>query len=141
QDAGTEGSVGQRQGSSARRLRLQPVPQAGRGVIPGPPRPKVAAEIGLSRRTIGSRKNTPAGIIAGPGHQPQAVWYALMSNQIPVRDITPKSAESVDLYAKREKIYTRSFKGLFRNLRLGGGALLFILYFGTVWLNWGDRQA
>jgi cytochrome c oxidase accessory protein FixG len=64
-----------------------------------------------------------------------------MSNQIPVRDVTPKKAESLDLYAKREKIYTRSFKGIFRNLRLGGGALLFILYFGTVWLNWGDRQA
>ena len=64
-----------------------------------------------------------------------------MSNQIPVRDVTPKQVEAVDLYAKREKIYTRSFKGIFRNLRLGGGALLFILYFGTVWLNWGDRQA
>ena len=46
-----------------------------------------------------------------------------MSNQIPVQDVTPKKAESLDLYAKREKIYTRSFKGIFRNLRLGGGAL------------------
>jgi len=67
-----------------------------------------------------------------------------MSEQIPVRNITPppaKSGESVDLYASREKIYTRAFTGLFRNLRLGGGAFLFLLYFGTVWLNWGGRQA
>jgi cytochrome c oxidase accessory protein FixG len=67
-----------------------------------------------------------------------------MSEQIPVRNITPppaKSDASVDLYASREKIYTRAFTGLFRNLRLGGGAFLFLLYFGTVWLNWNERQA
>ncbi|MCJ0973317.1 cytochrome c oxidase accessory protein CcoG [Pseudomonas sp. PS1] len=66
-----------------------------------------------------------------------------MTEQIPVRDVTPpaKVDASADLYAAREKIYTRSFKGLFRNLRLGGGALLFVLYFGTVWLNWNGRQA
>ena len=67
-----------------------------------------------------------------------------MSEQIPVRNITPppaKGGESVDLYASREKIYTRAFTGLFRNLRLGGGAFLFLLYFGTVWLSWNDRQA
>ncbi|WP_252273182.1 cytochrome c oxidase accessory protein CcoG [Pseudomonas subflava] len=67
-----------------------------------------------------------------------------MSEQIPVRNITPppaKGGETVDLYASREKIYTRAFTGLFRNLRLGGGAFLFLLYFGTVWLNWSGRQA
>ncbi len=67
-----------------------------------------------------------------------------MSEQIPVRNITPppaKGGDSFDLYASREKIYTRAFTGLFRNLRLSGGAFLFLLYFGTVWLNWNDRQA
>lgn len=66
-----------------------------------------------------------------------------MSEQIPVHDVTPpaKVNASSDLYAAREKIYTRSFTGLFRNLRLVGGALLFVLYFGTVWLNWNGRQA
>jgi len=47
-----------------------------------------------------------------------------MSNQIPVHDVTPpnKNANnSVDLYASREKIYTRAFTGLFRNLRMMGG--------------------
>ncbi|MBS7660768.1 cytochrome c oxidase accessory protein CcoG [Pseudomonas lalucatii] len=66
-----------------------------------------------------------------------------MSSQIPVKDVTPapSKVESVDLYANREKIYTRAFTGLFRNLRMLGGALLFILYFGTVWLSWDGRQA
>lgn len=67
----------------------------------------------------------------------------LMTEQIPVRDVTPpaKVAASNDLYAAREKIYTRAFSGLFRNLRRVGGAALFILFFGTVWLNWDGRQA
>ena len=66
-----------------------------------------------------------------------------MTEQIPVRDVTPPSKvnASSDLYAAREKIYTRSFSGLFRNLRLLGGAFLFVLYFGTAWLNWNGRQA
>jgi cytochrome c oxidase accessory protein FixG len=66
-----------------------------------------------------------------------------MSAQIPVKDITPSPAkvEVVDLYADREKIYTRSFTGVFRNLRMLGGAALFLLYFGTVWLTWNGRQA
>ncbi|MBA4289030.1 MAG: cytochrome c oxidase accessory protein CcoG, partial [Pseudomonas sp.] len=47
-----------------------------------------------------------------------------MSTQIPVKDVTPTPAkvEVVDLYANREKIYTRSFTGIFRNLRMLGGA-------------------
>ena len=64
-----------------------------------------------------------------------------MNTQIPVKDVTPAKVETVDLYANREKIYTRSFTGIFRNLRMLGGALLFILYFGTVWLTWNGRQA
>ncbi|MEA1605671.1 MULTISPECIES: cytochrome c oxidase accessory protein CcoG [Pseudomonas] len=66
-----------------------------------------------------------------------------MSTQIPVKDVTPAQAkvEVVDLYANREKIYTRSFTGIFRNLRMLGGAALFLLYFGTVWLTWNGRQA
>ena len=67
-----------------------------------------------------------------------------MSNQIPLHNVTPpteKDGDTVDLYASREKIYTRAFTGVFRNLRMGGGVVLFLLYFGTVWLNWGAHQA
>ena len=59
----------------------------------------------------------------------------MMSNQIPVHDVTPpakKTSDTVDLYASREKIYTRAFTGMFRNLRMLGGAGLFLLYIGTV---------
>ncbi|MDP0563159.1 MAG: cytochrome c oxidase accessory protein CcoG [Candidatus Endonucleobacter sp. (ex Gigantidas childressi)] len=46
----------------------------------------------------------------------------------------------IDIYQQSEKIYTRSFTGFYRNLRRVGGAFLFILYFGSCWLSWGDRQ-
>ncbi len=77
------------------------------------------------------------------GHPTLRRGTHLMTEQIPVRDVTPpaKSEASNDLYAAREKIYTRAFSGVFRNLRRFGGALLFVLYFGTVWLNWDGRQA
>ena len=39
------------------------------------------------------------------------------------------------------QIHTRSFTGLFRTLRMSGAGFLFLLFFGTVWLNWGGRQA
>jgi cytochrome c oxidase accessory protein FixG len=38
-------------------------------------------------------------------------------------------------------IHTRSFTGVFRTLRISGAGVLFLLFFGTVWLNWGGRQA
>ena len=67
-----------------------------------------------------------------------------MTEQIRIKDVTPKASNgknTVDLYASREKIYTKAFTGVFRNLRMVGGAFLFLLYFGTAWINWGDRQA
>ena len=39
------------------------------------------------------------------------------------------------------KIYTRSFTGHFRSLRMLGCGLLFLLYFGTCWLTIDGRQA
>ncbi|TKA92646.1 cytochrome c oxidase accessory protein CcoG [Halopseudomonas bauzanensis] len=38
-------------------------------------------------------------------------------------------------------IHTRSFEGYYRRLRLLGAGLLFLLFFGTAWLNWHQRQA
>lgn len=60
-----------------------------------------------------------------------------MSQNIPLRNIdtVPERPTLMD------KIHVRSFKGYFRRLRILGGALLFALYFGTVWLTSGDRQA
>ncbi|MET1079814.1 MAG: cytochrome c oxidase accessory protein CcoG [Pseudomonas sp.] len=56
---------------------------------------------------------------------------------IALLDITPRG----NTPAKAGKIHTRSFSGRFRTLRLLGGGLLFLLYFGTLWLPWNGRQA
>lgn len=63
-----------------------------------------------------------------------------MNNQIPVKNVTPPT-QGGDLYAKREKIHTRAFTGLFRTVRMYVGAFLFLLFLGTAWLNWDGHQA
>ena len=60
-----------------------------------------------------------------------------MRQNIPLRNLDTNSGSSRFM----DKIHTRSFKGYFRRLRVLGGVFLFTLYFGTVWLQWGDRQA
>ena len=60
------------------------------------------------------------------------------NQRIEVKEITP---ELIDLYQKPEKIYTRSFTGLYRNLRLAGGTLLFLLFFGACWITLDGQQA
>ncbi|MNO34650.1 quinol dehydrogenase membrane component [compost metagenome] len=66
-----------------------------------------------------------------------------MSERIPVQivEVAEPSAFRKKPATSDKQIHTRSFTGLFRNLRLGGAGLLFVLFFGTVWLNWGGRQA
>ncbi|MEG1038595.1 MAG: cytochrome c oxidase accessory protein CcoG [Pseudomonas sp.] len=66
-----------------------------------------------------------------------------MSDRIPVQivEVAEPSTPKKKAASSDKHIYTRSFTGLFRNLRLGGAGFLFLLFFGTVWLNWGGRQA
>ncbi|MGY2282967.1 cytochrome c oxidase accessory protein CcoG [Pseudomonas gingeri] len=71
-----------------------------------------------------------------------------MSERIPVQIVEtfeplPSDLQRRNIKAKSSDnlIHTRSFTGLFRNLRLSGAGFLFLLFFGTVWLNWGGRQA
>ncbi|WP_108124836.1 cytochrome c oxidase accessory protein CcoG [Saccharospirillum mangrovi] len=64
-----------------------------------------------------------------------------MTDKIQVKDVTDDAVKTVDLYQEREKIYVRRIKGFYRNLRVYGGAALFALYFGTLWLDWNGRQA
>jgi len=50
----------------------------------------------------------------------------------------------IQIAAKRPSasgIHTRSFTGLYRNLRIGFAGGLFVLFFGTAWLDWNGRQA
>ncbi|KIH83600.1 4Fe-4S ferredoxin, iron-sulfur binding [Pseudomonas batumici] len=66
-----------------------------------------------------------------------------MSERIPVQIVETfePSRPRTKTRSTDQLIHTRSFTGLFRNLRLGGAGFLFLLFFGTVWLNWGGRQA
>ncbi|MDF3863674.1 cytochrome c oxidase accessory protein CcoG [Pseudomonas denitrificans (nom. rej.)] len=45
------------------------------------------------------------------------------------------------LSAVTPTVYTKRFAGRFRDLRRLGGGLLFLLFFGTLWLTWNGRQA
>ncbi|MBV4482070.1 cytochrome c oxidase accessory protein CcoG [Pseudomonas khavaziana] len=65
-----------------------------------------------------------------------------MSERIPtVETFEPNHPKKVTAKSSDNLIHTRSFTGVFRTLRVGGAGLLFLAFFGTVWLNWGGRQA
>jgi cytochrome c oxidase accessory protein FixG len=53
----------------------------------------------------------------------------------------PAEVSEVDLYQRREKIYTRKIEGFFQRLRLYTGWPLLLGYFLLPWLSWGERQA
>ncbi|EPJ44687.1 MAG: ferredoxin [Osedax symbiont Rs1] len=64
--------------------------------------------------------------------------------KIPVSDITPstkKTVETYDLYAKREHIYVKFYKGIFKNFRIVSGAMMLVLFYGSPWLQWNGQQA
>ena len=58
-----------------------------------------------------------------------------------VEDSAPKEVGELDLYQKRERIYTRPVEGFYQRIRLLTGWPLLIGYFALPWLTWGDRQA
>lgn len=60
---------------------------------------------------------------------------------IPVEQLAPAEVGELDLYQKREKIYTRNIEGFFQRIRLYTGWPLLIGYFLLPWFNWGDRPA
>ncbi|MEH6579198.1 MAG: cytochrome c oxidase accessory protein CcoG [Amphritea sp.] len=65
-------------------------------------------------------------------------------NQIPVKDVTPKGnnqPETFDLYAKREHIYVKYYKGLFKNFRTISGFMMLAMFYGFSWLQWDGHQA
>nr|WP_218580659.1 cytochrome c oxidase accessory protein CcoG [Pseudomonas sp. Q1] len=65
-----------------------------------------------------------------------------VSERIPtVETFEPIHPKKVKAKSSDNLIHTRSFTGLFRTLRMAGAGFLFLAFFGTVWLNWGGRQA
>lgn len=64
-----------------------------------------------------------------------------MSDRIPYRVIDVDTPASPRKRLGDSGIHTRSFTGLYRNLRIGFAGALFVLFFGTAWLDWNGRQA
>jgi len=64
-----------------------------------------------------------------------------MSDRIPYRVIDAAAPVSPRKSLTDNGIHTRSFTGLYRNLRIGFAGALFVLFFGTAWLDWNGRQA
>lgn len=60
---------------------------------------------------------------------------------IDVQEVAPAEVGELDLYQRREKIYTRKIEGFFQKIRLYTGWPLLIAYFGVPWLMWDGRQA
>lgn len=60
---------------------------------------------------------------------------------IDVQEIAPAEVGEIDLYQRREKIYTRKMEGFFQRLRLLTGWPLLLGYFLLPWCNWNERQA
>ena len=72
-----------------------------------------------------------------------------MSERISVHKIpTATQLNSTNLHAHKATpsqlagtLYTRSFVGIFRRLRINIAGTLAILFFGTAWINWNGHQA
>ncbi|MEY3017731.1 MAG: cytochrome c oxidase accessory protein CcoG, partial [Pseudomonadota bacterium] len=65
-----------------------------------------------------------------------------MSDKIPLHEVSefaPAEVSEVDLYERREKIYTRKIEGFFQRVRLFTGWPLLLGYFLLPWINWGER--
>lgn len=59
--------------------------------------------------------------------------------KIPVEQLALAEVGELDLYQRREKIYTRKIEGFYQRIRLYTGWPLLIGYFLLPWINWGER--
>lgn len=66
-----------------------------------------------------------------------------MSDQdlIDLKEVAPAEVGELDLYERRERIYTRTVEGFFQKIRVYTGWPLLLGYFLLPWLNWDTRQA
>lgn len=55
-------------------------------------------------------------------------------------ELIPVGVAELDLYQKREKIYTRKIEGFYQRIRVYTGWPLLLGYFLLPWINWDDRQ-
>lgn len=60
---------------------------------------------------------------------------------IDLKDVAPAEVGEMDLYQRRERIYTRKVEGFFQKVRLYTGWPLLLGYFLLPWLSWNGQQA
>jgi cytochrome c oxidase accessory protein FixG len=60
---------------------------------------------------------------------------------IDIQEIVPAEVAELDLYQKREKIYTRKIEGFYQRLRMYTGWPLLLGYYCIPWINIGGTQA
>jgi cytochrome c oxidase accessory protein FixG len=60
---------------------------------------------------------------------------------IDLQEVAPAEVGEIDLYQRREKIYTRKIEGFFQRIRLFSGWPLLVGYVLMPWLYWDGRQA
>ncbi len=58
-----------------------------------------------------------------------------------VEIVVPAEVGEIDLYQKREKIYTRAIEGFYQRIRVFTGWPLLLGYIILPWLNWDGRQS
>jgi cytochrome c oxidase accessory protein FixG len=61
------------------------------------------------------------------------------SIDVTAQDMLPQEIGELDLYQKREKIYTRKVEGLFQRIRLMSGWPLLVGYFFLPWTQWNGH--
>ncbi len=60
---------------------------------------------------------------------------------IDLQEVAPAEVGEVDLYQRREKIYTRKIEGFYQRVRLFSGWPLLLGYLLLPWASWDGRQA
>ncbi len=65
----------------------------------------------------------------------------IIARSPPVESEEAAGFTPVDLYQRREKIFTRSIEGKFQRIRMISGWPLLLGYLATPWLQWTGRQA
>jgi len=60
---------------------------------------------------------------------------------IDLQEVAPAEVGEIDLYQRREKIYTRKIEGFFQRVRLFSGWPLLAGYLLMPWMSWDGRQA
>ncbi|WP_299020693.1 cytochrome c oxidase accessory protein CcoG [uncultured Photobacterium sp.] len=71
----------------------------------------------------------------------------MSQEKIDIKDVTPKQFNSkthkgnADRFNPGNRIYVRAVKGIYQRLRQKMGWVLMLLFMGTPWIPYGDRQA